>query len=281
MNGFFLLNKSKNITSHQAITELKEKLKIDKIGHAGTLDPLATGLLIVCVNKATSLQEIVAGQEKEYVATAKIGVATDTGDIAGAIISENNQKITEETIVTVLQNFPKKYFQTVPKYSATKIKGRKLYEYARKNKPIELPKKEVEIKELKLLNFDFEKQIFQFKVLVSKGTYIRSLIEDVAKKAGTIATMQELTRTKQGDFLLEEAKPITQLTKQDLKPIITVLEDYPKIEIDATKIVNGQLIPNLYSSEKILLIDKNHTPLAIYQVYHKDRKLMKPWKMLI
>ena len=152
MNGILLVNKEKNYTSRDIVNIVSKKLKTRKVGHTGTLDPLATGVLVLCIGNATKLVEILTSTEKEYEAEIILGIKTDTLDITGNILKEENTFKTKEEIESVLQKMTKKYEQTVPIYSAVKINGKKLYEYARNNEEIELPKRMVEIKKLELIN---------------------------------------------------------------------------------------------------------------------------------
>ena len=202
MDKLLVVNKEKNLTSRDVVNNLTKIFNTKKIGHTGTLDPIATGVLVCLFGKYTKLVDLLTSLDKEYIAEIKLGIKTDTGDITGSIIENKKYNITKEEIIKVFKEFPSKYKQIVPKYSAVKINGKKLYEYARNNIEIELPKREVSIFSLELI--DYEKDIIKFKTHVSKGTYIRSLIEDICEKLGTIGTMNNLIRTKQGGFDIEE-----------------------------------------------------------------------------
>lgn len=280
MDGIFLVFKEKNITSQQAVAKIKKKFNLNKVGHTGTLDPLATGLLIVCVNQATKIAEIISDSEKEYIAEIKLGLQTTTADLEGEIINQENTNIKKITLEKVLNNFPKQYKQIIPKYSATKVKGKKLYHYARNNLEIELPKKQVCIKELELLNFNQKDQTFQIRVLVSKGTYIRQLAEDIATNLKTIAVLKNLERTKQWNYDITKAKTIENLEKTDLILLNQLAFPYPKVAIKKEKIKDGQLIDNQYNEKKLVFVNEKQEPLAIYQAYKKDPQKLKPWKML-
>ena len=145
MNGLLLINKDKNMTSRDVINKLNHIFSMKKIGHTGTLDPLATGVMVCLFGKYTKLVDIITSYNKEYIAEIKLGVKTDTLDITGNVIETQNIKVTNEDILKVFSNFPKEYMQKVPIYSAVKINGKKLYEYARNNQLIELPKRKVNI----------------------------------------------------------------------------------------------------------------------------------------
>lgn len=280
MKGVFLVAKERDKTSYEVVEELKEKLQVKKAGHAGTLDPIAEGLLIVGVNEATKLLSLLITNDKEYIAQAQIGIKTDTADITGKTIEKSQKKVTKKQLQEAINNFPRKYNQEVPKYSAKKVAGKKLYQYARNNQTVNLPKKEVFIKEITLLDFDEKTQVFQFKVLVSKGTYIRALIEDIANNLGCLATMISLTRIKQGNFHLQNAKKVAQITKNDLITINELLTAYPKQKIAFEKIANGELLMNEKDYDWLFLVDENDQPLALYQRYEKDKTKLKPWQML-
>lgn len=265
MNGIILINKEKNITSRDVVNKISKKLNTKKVGHAGTLDPLATGLLVIGVGSGTKILELLTLDTKEYIATVKIGLETDTLDITGNVISSiNDYKLTKEELEETLLSFVGTYNQTVPKYSAVKINGKKLYDYARNNIDIELPKRLVTIYNIELL--DFKKDEFTFKVLVSKGTYIRSLIKDIGKKLNILMTMKDLIRTKSGKFLLEDSSLI------DSPKIIKIEDalDFKKVTITDSKLLkrikNGNSIslPNI-NDLYITLLDESNNLMAIYK----------------
>ncbi len=279
MDGILLVNKEKGVTSRDVVNKISKQFKTKKVGHAGTLDPLATGLLIICINRATKIVEIITGYEKEYIATVKLGIKTDTGDLEGNIIEEKTTKVNKQQTNNKIDSFQKKYMQKVPLYSAVRVDGKKLYEYARNNEEVELPEREVEIKKIELLEFDEENQTFSFKTTVSKGTYIRSLVEDIAEELNTVGTMTDLIRTKQGEYKIEDAKILDDIEKSDAKEIITGLSQFKKIIIDEESIKSGKIIENNYTEEKVLFVNEKNEPLAIYKVYEKDNTKMKPWKV--
>ena len=265
MNGIILINKEKNITSRDVVNKISKKLNTKKVGHAGTLDPLATGLLVIGVGSGTKILELLTLDTKEYIATVKIGLETDTLDITGNVISSiNDYKLTKEELEETLLSFVGTYNQTVPKYSAVKINGKKLYDYARNNIDIELPKRLVTIYNIELL--DFKKDEFTFKVLVSKGTYIRSLIKDIGERLNILMTMKDLIRTKSGKFLLEDSSLV------DSPKIIKIEDalDFKKITITDSKLLkrikNGNSIslPNI-NDLYITLLDENNNLMAIYK----------------
>ena len=177
-----LVNKEKNMTSFDVVNEISHLFGIKRVGHTGTLDPLAEGVLIVTIGKATKVVELLTATYKEYIAGVKLGIKTDTLDITGTILNEKEIPDLSKLNETI-NNFKKTYLQEVPIYSAVKVNGKKLYEYARNNETIELPKKEVTIEEIELL--EQKEDTFTFKTLVSKGCYIRSLINDIGKSLNT------------------------------------------------------------------------------------------------
>lgn len=288
MDGIVLINKEKNCTSRDVVNQVSKILKTKKIGHTGTLDPIATGVLVLCIGKATKLVEVITSYDKEYEAEVILGIKTDTKDITGKILKEEKAIISKENIEECLKKMIGTYNQTVPIYSAVKINGKKLYEYARNNEEIELPKRKVTIKELKLISditYEKEKTKFKIKCHVSKGTYIRSLIEDIATNLNTIGTMENLKRTKQGNFQIASANTIQDIENNKFKiyPIEEILEKLYKIEMTDDlyfKIKNGSIIKNNYNHD-IVAFTKNDKVIAIYKEYSKDKTLLKPWKMFL
>ena len=272
MNGLLLVNKQSNITSSDVVIKVRKLLNIKKVGHTGTLDPLAEGLLILTVGNATRIQELITEKDKEYIATMKLGIKTDTYDTEGKIIDQkevpNNLNIEE-----VLNSYIKKYNQEVPIYSSIKVNGKKLYEYARENIEVEWPKREVEIKDIKLLSINNNEVTFKCKV--SKGTYIRSLINDIGNTLGTYATMTKLIRTKIDNFSLDNSYTLEDIEKGNYKLIsIEEILDYPKIEIDDNinkKISNGVVLDNTYNIKDKVLFIYNSNVKAIY--YNDNNKL--------
>ena len=267
MDGILLVDKEKNITSRDVINKLSKELNIKKIGHAGTLDPIATGLMVIGIGKGTKILDLLTLNDKEYIATVKMGIQTDTLDITGNIIKEKKEfNLSKEKLINILKSFCKTYFQEVPKYSAVKINGKKLYEYARNNIEIELPKKEIIIYSIELLNYDEFNKEFTFKTLVSKGTYIRSLINDIGNSLDIPMTMKELKRTKSGKFSLD-------MINNEIIPIKDAL-DYEKIIIKDNnllkRVINGNYIILNSESNNVILLDSKEKELAIYT---KEEKL--------
>lgn len=271
--------KEKNMTSRDVVNIISKHLHTKKVGHTGTLDPLATGVLIVCTNHDTKLVDILTSKNKEYIATMRLGIQTDTGDITGNIIKRATYKVTKDQIIKVLNNFLGSSTQTVPIYSAVKINGKKLYEYARNGEEVTLPTREINISSIELL--DYHDDLIKFKVTVSKGTYIRSLIEDIGKTLQTVATMEDLVRTKQGNYKIEDSYTLEDIKNDNYKPIPLniVLKDYHTYNLNATeyfKVKNGSKIL-LNIDDKIVTLLYNNKPIALYR---KENDIYRVYKML-
>ena len=281
MNGVIVIDKPPGLTSRDVVNIVSKKFNTKKVGHTGTLDPLATGVLVVAINKATKLVDMLTSSDKEYIAECVFGVCTDTLDSEGNVLSTCDAIINESDIKNVLNSFKGTYNQEVPIYSAVKINGKKLYEYARENIDVKLPSREVNIYDIKLI----DKPVYQdnhtkitFKVKVSKGTYIRSLIRDIAKRLNTVGIMTNLRRISQGKFNDYDAVKLDSLTTDNIIPIKDVL-DIKSLELPdelIKKVVNGAKIENIYKDDKILFI-KDNKEIAIYK---KDGNYMKIDKMI-
>ena len=213
MDGIIIINKSKGCTSHDVVYKVKKLLK-EKVGHTGTLDPNATGVLPLLVGKGTGLSQYLINHNKKYVATIKLGEKTDTADVEGKIIEEcvvDDSIFDSEKINKVLKKMIGKQKQRPPMYSAIKINGKKLYEYARSGKVVDIPEREIEIYDLQLVNFDSINKLIMFEVFCSKGTYIRTVCEQFAENLGTAGYMKELNRTMVGEFKIEDSVTIEEL----------------------------------------------------------------------
>ena len=273
-SGIIVINKPKDLTSRDVVNIISKNLNIKKVGHNGTLDPLATGVLVICFGKYTKLNDLLTSHEKEYIAEVTLGLETDTLDITGKILNKNTPHITKEELIKALKNFEKTYNQEVPKYSAVKVSGKKLYEYAREGKEVILPKKEVTIYQNELLSFTENK--FTFKTKVSKGTYIRSLIRDILASLNETGTMSNLKRTKQGIFKLEDSYTLDDIKQGNFK-ILKVKDvlNIPKIIAEGNlkkQIINGAKIKGTYPNE-VLFLDKEGNELAIYEKNDEHLKL--------
>ena len=213
MNGIIIIYKPKGWTSHDIVAKVK-KLTQEKVGHTGTLDPLATGVLPLLIGKGTLCSKYLINHDKKYKVTLKLGKKTSTGDEEGEIIEEQNvseQILEQSNIEEVLKKIIGEQEQIPPIYSAIKVKGKKLYEYARNNQEVKIEPRKITIYEINLLKIDKDNNEIQFKVKCSKGTYIRSLCEDIAKALGAVGYMKELERTEVGDFKLEQSISIDDL----------------------------------------------------------------------
>lgn len=283
MNGLIVIDKEKDFTSRDLVNITEKIFDTRKVGHAGTLDPMATGVLILAVGTGVKVLEYLNDSTKEYIATVKMGILTDTLDITGNILEENkNFNITKERLIEALNSFHGKYNQVVPLYSSVKVSGERLYKYARKNKEVELPKREVEIFDIELI--EFNKDEFIFKTTVSKGTYIRSLIRDIGEELNVCCTMKELRRTRQGDFSLDDAISVDDLKNERIKliPLEKALKDMLIVDVDdyiENKINHGAILRNLYDGSPIAYRNKNNEIIAIYEVYSKDNTKVKPVKV--
>ena len=279
MDKLVVVNKPSDITSRDVVNKLCKIFNTKKIGHTGTLDPIASGVLVCVCGKYTKLVNDLTSLEKEYVATIKLGIKTDTLDTEGNIIEERDVNITKQDIEKVFNNFPKSYNQTVPKYSAVKINGKKLYEYARNNIDIKLPVRKVNIYSLNLLDFDGSS--ITFKTKVSKGTYIRSLITDLCNDLNTIGTMSNLIRTKQGNFSIEESYTLNDIENGNYKSLsIHEFLNYPSIEIPdeyLKLIINGNKIPNSFNIKDKVIFTKSNKD---YAIYINEFNVLKPYIML-
>lgn len=283
MNGILLVDKEKGLTSRDVVNEVSHFFNTKKVGHTGTLDPLATGVLVVCIGNCTKLVEILTSDDKEYVATICLGIKTDTGDITGNVVERKDYQFSKIELEKVLKTFVGEITQTVPIYSAIKVNGKKLYQYARNNEKVELPTRRVFIKSLELLSFNDTEIIF--KTTVSKGTYIRSLIEDICAKLNTVGTMKDLRRTRQGNYRINDCITIRDLKNNNYKiiskeEVLADFETYTLNEEEVIKIKNGALIPKKFKND-YCVFKYNDKVIAIYKTYHKDNSLAKPFKMFI
>ena len=268
-NLILIVNKPKDYTSRDVVNKLSKILGTKKIGHTGTLDPMATGVLVCLTGKYTKLVDMITSLEKEYIATIKLGFKTDTLDITGNVIEENsNYNITKEKIIEVLNSFKGKSTQTVPLYSAVHIDGKRLYEYARNGIEVELPKRDITINDIELL--DFNDDLIKFRVVVSKGTYIRSLIEDICVKLNVLGTMSELTRSKQGVFSIEDSYNLEDIENNSYKSIsLEEVLNLEIIELDVDlykKVINGNKLELKYNG--YVLFKKDNNDIALY--YFED-----------
>lgn len=223
MNGIIIIDKPKNCTSHDIVRKAK-RIFNQKVGHTGTLDPNATGVLPLLIGKGTQIAKYIINHDKTYEAVLKLGEKTDTADIEGKILETKEvpkESLQNEKVKEVLKSFIGKQEQIPPIYSALKVNGKKLYEYARNGENVKIEPRQIEIYSLELLNVDNINKTIHFKVECSKGTYIRTLCEGIAERLGTVGYMKELNRTRVGDFYIENSITIEQL-EQSQYQIITI-----------------------------------------------------------
>lgn len=261
MDGIIVINKEKEYTSHDVVAKLKKKLNISKVGHTGTLDPNATGVLPILIGKGTKFSKYLINHDKIYEVELELGKKTDTADIEGKVIEEKNvdEKYIKENLLQVLESFIGKQEQIPPMYSAIKKNGKKLYEYARAGEKVEIEPRKIEIYKIDLNKYD--KNIISFVVSCSKGTYIRSLCEDIAKKLNTVGYMKNLKRLQVGEFNIKDA---VYIDKIDLKNVNDHL-------ITPEEILRG--IPCINLGEKKLKLFLNGVQLTdnnidgLYKIY--------------
>ena len=266
ISGSLLIDKEKGLTSRQEVNNISHLLKEKKAGHIGTLDPFADGLLIVLLGKATKISPFLEGMDKTYKATLKLGSKTDSGDLTGNVIENKDiPSLKKEDLENVFKSFLGKQTQIPPMYSALKVNGKALYKYAREGKEIERKKREITIYELKLLSYENNEITFISKV--SKGTYIRTLGEDIAEKLGTVGHLTKLTRLSIGPYSLEQAKKTKDVGESDLIPALKMLSFMKSFEVEGEllkKASNGMHF-HLPIEDKLVLLKNKDEAIAIYQ----------------
>lgn len=263
MDGIIIINKPKKCTSHDIVYQAKKAIG-EKVGHTGTLDPMATGVLPLLIGKGTLCSKYLINHDKVYEVQLTLGIKTDSADSEGLVLEQkevSDETFQKEKIEETLKTFLGKQEQIPPMHSAIKVKGKKLYEYARKGQTVEVKPRPIEIYDIGLLGINKEKKQIQFQVHCSKGTYMRSLCEDIAKRLGTIGYMSALNRTKVGEFSIEQAITIEHLQEQKQEvSYVTVeklFEKKPEIEI-----VEKRLQPFL-NGVKLTMKE----PDGVYRVY--------------
>ena len=299
LHGIINIYKEAGFTSHDVVAKMRGICQQKKIGHTGTLDPNATGVLPVCLGAGTKLCDMMADKDKEYVAELLLGVTTDTQDTTGAILSENEVKSSCEEVADVIMDFQGEYQQIPPMYSALKVNGQKLYELARAGIEVERKARPVSIHEIEILHMELPK--VKIRVVCSKGTYIRTLCADIGAKLGCGGTMASLVRTRVGKFSLEDAITLTQLQalrdedvekiESNVHAVEDVLEEYPALHLleEYSKIVeNGNsFYPNQALEKKenvagewVRIYNHENRFFGIYS-YDTDREMYRPVKMFL
>lgn len=251
MDGIIIINKGKNYTSNDVVSIVK-KITKSKVGHTGTLDPNATGMLPLLIGNATKVSKYLINHDKEYEVVLQLGIRTETADVEGKVIEQKEvtaEMLNRDNIEEKLQQFIGKQEQIPPIYSAIKVNGKKLYEYARKGQEVELKPRQIEIYSIQLVGINEKEKQISFKVKCSKGTYIRSLCEDISKKLGTVGYMKELNRLQVGEFYIKDAVTISEMKEKieagNLESIITIEEIFknnPQIQLEQEQIepyING------------------------------------------
>ena len=261
MDGIIVINKEKDYTSHDVVAKLKKKLNISKVGHTGTLDPNATGVLPILIGKGTKFSKYLINHDKTYKAKIELGKKTDTADVEGNVIEEKpvDTEYIKQNLVQVLESFVGKQEQVPPMYSAIKKNGKKLYEYARKGEKIEVEPRKIEIYKIELVKYN-EKNI-EFIVSCSKGTYIRSLCEDIAEKLNTVGYMKNLKRLQVGEFNIDCAIKIDEINIENYDKYLYTLEDIlkesPKLNLSSKKL-------NLFLNGVQLTVQNEN---GLYKIY--------------
>lgn len=281
MDGIIIINKTKGCTSHDIVYKIKKMLN-KKVGHTGTLDPMAEGVLPILIGKGTQLSKYLINHDKKYIVELQLGIKTDTADSEGKIIEEktvNKTKLSKENITNVLQTFIGKQEQIPPIYSAIKVNGKKLYEYARKGQEVELKPRQIEIYDIKLIDYSMDEKQIKFEVFCGKGTYIRSLCEDIATKFETVGYMKSLKRTQVGNFKIDNS-----ITIEELKNLIENNENIDINDILKNKIITVEEIFEKFQSinldEKKLEMFLNGVMLTqnldegVYKIYNKNSEFI-------
>jgi len=286
MNGILIINKESGPTSRDIVNIISKKFNTKKVGHTGTLDPGATGVLVVCLGKALKIAELFSNDDKEYIAGVTLGLEYDTIDLYGKLIREENVNISKDEIVEAVNSFKGSYQQEVPLYSAVKVNGRKLYQYARSGQKIQLPVKEVTVKEIEIvgdIKYIDGKVYFKIRCVVSKGTYIRSLVRDIGKKLGTIAVMNSLVRTRQGIFDINNSYSINDITNDNYK-LLAITEVFPnikKVKVNhemAIKVMNGVVLDKIFDDDMAFILDDENNLIALYK---RDNEKCRAYKMFL
>lgn len=296
-NGVINIYKEKGFTSHDVVAKMRGILKQKKIGHTGTLDPDAEGVLPVCLGSATKLCDLLTDREKEYVAVMRLGVVTDTQDLSGTVLKETMAEVSKEEVLEAIRSFNGEYGQIPPMYSALKVDGKRLYELARQGKEVERKPRLVTIYETEILSINLPE--VTFRIHCSKGTYIRTLCHDIGEKLGCGAAMASLRRTRSGQFKLDSAVRLSELEQirdegnldKVLIPVDEMFADYAAVHVpeESTRLVengNSFCLNRIYerrmfgNEERVRVYDRTGRFYGVYQFDRSGNKFV-PWKMFL
>lgn len=290
MDGIINIYKEKGFTSHDVVAKLRGMLKQKKIGHTGTLDPNAEGVLPICIGKATKVCDLITDKDKTYETVLQLGITTDTQDTTGCILSEKEVISSKQEICQVIASFQGNYMQTPPMYSAIKINGKRLYELAREGKEVERKARLVTIYENRIIEISKDCREIFMEVHCSKGTYIRTLCHDIGKRLGCGGCMKQLKRTKVGRFKAAESITLSELeqkikagTAEQLLLPIDAMFEYNKVilsEKNARFVSHGNPISIPFQGECILVYNEKNQFLAVYG-YEKEKQVYKAIKMFL
>lgn len=299
MDGILNVYKEKGYSSHDVVAKLRGILQMKRIGHTGTLDPDAEGVLVVCIGKGTKLTDMITDKDKSYKAILKLGITTDTQDLSGNIIKTGEVRADRKQIEDVIKSFIGEYMQLPPMYSAIKVGGKKLYEYARQGEEVERERRRVHIKDIKILEHKIKDHEITMLVDCSKGTYIRTLLHDIGEALGCGGAMKELTRIRVGSFDIDNALKLSEISrlvendkfKDYLIPMEDIFPSYSKVIIqrEHNKLVHNGNVFNAgmikeqalhMLSEYVRVYDADNVFIGIY-CFDQDGKVFKPVKMLL
>lgn len=299
INGIINVYKEQGYTSHDVVAKMRGILKMKKIGHTGTLDPEAQGVLPVCIGKATKLVDLITDKDKTYMAVLKLGITTDTQDMTGQILTTSEVTVGLEQIQEVMKHYIGEYLQLPPMYSAIKVGGKKLYELARQGKEIERERRKVIIKDIKILDYSEQYHEVTVSVDCGKGTYIRTLLHDIGAELGCGGAMKSLLRTAVGNFHMEQALTLAQIEEkvkenvldEYIVPIDRMFDTYNKVNVDKQYhklIYNGNPFskahlterPDVNSSDMVRVYDADDIFIGIYR-YDTAEKQYKPVKLFL
>ncbi len=299
VNGIINVYKEKGFTSHDVVAKMRGILKMKKIGHTGTLDPDAVGVLPVCIGKGTKLVDLITDKDKTYEAVLKLGLTTDTQDISGTILTTSSVEVEFERIREVILSYIGEYDQLPPMYSAIKVNGKKLYELARQGKEIERERRRVGIHNIRIFDYNESEHEVRMEVDCSKGTYIRTLLHDIGTDLGCGGIMKSLCRTAVGSFKLENALKLSSIeelvSEGRIDEYVVAVDDF--FQNDTKVIVNHEFDRLIYNgnafslentlmkeeeilSERVRVYDESNNFIGIYS-YQQDNKLFKPVKMFL